>query len=83
MYTVYILEDANGRVYKGMTQDLARRLKEHRAGHTKTTRSMKDLVVVYTEEFQNSKSARQREVYFKSAAGRLFLKKLRARSSAG
>ncbi len=36
--------------------------------------NMDALKVVYKEEFQDFVSARKREVYFKSAAGRRFLK---------
>ena len=74
MYTVYVLKDANGKFYKGVTNDLQRRLKEHCRGKTKTTRSMKNIKVVYTEKFNDFKEARAREVYFKTAAGRRFLK---------
>lgn len=76
MYTVYVLQDNRGRLYKGMTNNLVRRLAEHKGGTTKTTRSMKDLRVVYSEEHPDRVSARKREVYLKSAAGRRFLKKI-------
>ncbi len=55
-----------------MTQNLDRRLREHRQGHTKTTSRMRNLAVAYTEEFDTFESARKRELYFKSAAGRRF-----------
>lgn len=35
---------------------------------------MKDLKIVYTEKFENFSEARKREKYFKTAAGRRFLK---------
>ncbi|MCA9356293.1 GIY-YIG nuclease family protein [Candidatus Nomurabacteria bacterium] len=76
MYTVYVLKDENGNIYKGMTKDLERRLKEHKNKHTKTTSKMKNIVVVYKENFDDFLSAREREIYFKSAAGRKFLKKV-------
>ncbi|MDP2668346.1 MAG: GIY-YIG nuclease family protein [bacterium] len=75
MFTVYILRDQNGNLYKGATSNLERRLKEHRKGNTKTTRRMEDLNVVYTEIYETFAKARAREVYLKSAAGRRFLKK--------
>ena len=74
MYSVYVLKDDDGKLYKGMTNNLPRRLKEHRSGKTKTTRAMRDLVLIYKEEFMNFVEARKRELYFKSAAGRRFLK---------
>ena len=74
MYTVYVLKDNLNRLYKGMTNNLERRLKEHKNGKTKITRKMKEIGVVYTEEFKTFQEARLREVYFKTVAGRRFLK---------
>lgn len=76
MYTVYVLQDNQRRLYKGMTNNLVRRLAEHKGGTTKTTRFMKDLRVVYSEELPDRVTARKREIYLKSAAGRKFLKKI-------
>jgi len=75
MYSVYVLSDMQGRFYKGVTNNLPRRLKEHRSGHTQTTARMKDLEVVYEEKYDTFEKARSRELYLKSAAGRRFLKK--------
>lgn len=74
MFTVYVLQDDMGKLYKGCTNNLRRRLSEHVRGKTITTQRMKNLKVVYTEEFQYFEDARKREVYFKTAAGRRFLK---------
>jgi len=76
MYNVYILKDENGKLYKGFTNNLNRRLSEHKRGKTKTTARMKNLEVIYTEVYNDFDVARKRELYFKSAAGRRFLKKL-------
>lgn len=73
-YTVYVLADDSGRLYKGVTNNLDRRLKEHISGHTFTTRKMSGLVVRYTEMYDTFEAARAREKYLKSAAGRRFLK---------
>ena len=74
MYTVYVLKDSNGKLYKGMTNNLARRFNEHKGGHTRTTRVMGELKIVYTECCGTFEQARVRELYLKSAAGRRFLK---------
>jgi putative endonuclease len=74
MYTVYVLRDSFGKIYKGMTNDLDRRLSEHKSGHTITTSKMKNLFVIYTENYNSFQEARKRELYLKSAAGRRFLK---------
>ncbi len=57
-----------------MTSNLIKRLIDHRSGHTKTTSKMKNLELVYKEEYVTFEEARKRELYFKSAAGRRFLK---------
>jgi len=74
MYTVYVLRDSKGKLYKGMTKDLVRRLREHRSGNTATTKKMSDIEVVYTEGCDTIESALKREKYLKTAAGRRFLK---------
>ncbi len=74
MYTVYVLRDEKGKTYKGVTNDLQRRLREHLAGGTKTTSRMIGIKVAYTEIFDNFVDARKRECYLKTAAGRRFLK---------
>lgn len=78
MYTVYVLQDKNGKTYKGLTSNLQRRLKEHKSGNTKSTKNMdmNSLQVVYHEIFTSRIDARFREKYLKSAAGRKFLKKI-------
>lgn len=74
MYTVNILQDKNGILYKGMTNDIVRRLSEHRNGKTITTAKMKELKLFYKEEFDSFDEAKKREHYFKTAAGRRFIK---------
>lgn len=76
MYTAYVLQDEEGHFYKGMTNDLARRLAEHRRGKTRTTRRMPNVRIVYIEQFQTREEAVRRERYLKTAAGRWFLVKI-------
>jgi len=76
MYTVYVLQGNEGKLYKGFTNNLPRRIKEHRAGHTQTTSRMGNLVVVYKEVYADKSEARKRELYLKSAPGRKFLKRI-------
>ncbi len=75
MYTVYVLQDKKGNLYKGLTNNLERRFAEHISGHTQTTSRMHGLEIVYKEEFNTFTEARKREIYFKTAAGRRFIKK--------
>ncbi|MFZ1654954.1 MAG: GIY-YIG nuclease family protein [Candidatus Moraniibacteriota bacterium] len=74
-YTVYVLMDNSGKLYKGVTNSLERRLQEHLSGKTRSTRALVGPRVVYQEKFSSFEEARRREVYFKTAAGRRFLKK--------
>ncbi len=74
-FFVYVLQDEKGSFYKGMTTDVMRRFREHISGKTKTTKHMQGLKIVYTEEVLSRDTARKRELYLKSAAGRKFLKK--------
>jgi putative endonuclease len=74
IYHVYVLTDENGKLYKGLTNNLERRIKEHRRGKTKTTKRMKNIVLAYHEKYDNFLEARKRELYFKTAAGRRFIK---------
>ncbi len=75
MYYVYVLySDSSGRFYKGMTDSLELRLKEHNAGKTKSTKAFTPWRIVYTEEFDTREEARDREKYLKTAAGRRWLK---------
>ncbi|HEY4480231.1 MAG TPA: GIY-YIG nuclease family protein [Candidatus Paceibacterota bacterium] len=73
-YWVYVLRDDKGKFYKGMTNNLERRLKEHKNKHTITTARMGNISLAYQEEFDSFNEARKRELYFKSSAGRRFLK---------
>ena len=79
MYIVYVLQDNNGKLYKGFTNNLARRFSEHKNKHVKSTKNLSGITIVYTEKFETLSEARKHEVFLKSAAGRRFLKeKLRS-----
>ena len=74
-YFSYILYSTNyNRFYKGHCEDLAERLKQHNHGHTKSTKPFIPWEIVYFEEFETREEAIKREIYFKTAAGRRFLK---------
>lgn len=73
MYHVYILQSQKDlKFYAGLTNDLERRLTEHNGGYVKPTRGRRPLVIVYSEKCDNLVSARAREKFFKSGAGREF-----------
>ncbi len=75
-YTIYILQsESYGRLYKGMTEYIAARLRQHNAGKVKSAKAFAPWEVVHTESYSSTERARTREKYFKSAAGRRWIKK--------
>jgi len=84
---VYVLKSLrDGRRYVGMTENLPRRLEEHNKGLERSTRGRRPFELLYYEEVADRISARGREKYFKSAAGRRYLARIitqRPRSSSG
>ena len=66
MYYVYLLRCADGTLYTGFTNDLARRLAAHNAGRgAKYTRGPRPVELVYWESFSNKSSALRRECAIK------------------
>ena len=57
-----------------MCTDLLKRLNEHNIGQTKSTKALIPWTLIYFEEFESREDVRKREVYFKTAAGRRYLK---------
>ena len=74
-YAYVIFSKSSGRYYKGHCKDIDVRLIEHNAGKTKSIKAYIPWEIIYFEEFQTRKEAVLREKYFKSAAGRRYLKK--------
>jgi putative endonuclease len=74
-FYVYVLYSRHfNKFYKGQTQDLQNRLKEHNTGEVKSTKPFKPWNIIYFEEFIQREEAVNRERYFKTDAGRRFLK---------
>ena len=57
-----------------MTDDIKRRIREHRSGKTKSTKNRGEFNVKIIEECIDRKSARKREKYWKSGCGKEKLK---------
>jgi putative endonuclease len=75
MFFVYVLKSkVDGRLYKGMTDNLERRINEHNLGKVKSTKGYTPWDLVYQEVFDNRMDGRLREVFLKSGIGREFLK---------
>jgi putative endonuclease len=66
MYYLYILQSLKDfGYYIGITDDIARRLKEHNLGKTKSIKNRVPFVLKYKEEFTNKTDARKREIELK------------------
>lgn len=70
---LYILRSKNGRYYIGSTKNIGRRLRQHRLGHTRTTRVLKAYDLVYTEEFDTETETKLREKKLKSYKSRKYI----------
>lgn len=66
MYVVYILKCRDGSLYTGITTDVARRLREHKAGKGGNyTRAHGALRMVYQERCASRSAALKREAAIK------------------
>ncbi|MFA5870663.1 MAG: GIY-YIG nuclease family protein [Candidatus Paceibacterota bacterium] len=77
MYYVYILKSKKtGRLYKGFTKDLRKRIIEHNKGKTISSKFGIPWKIAYYEAFENEKDARREELFLKSGKGRERIKNL-------
>ena len=73
---VYVIRSTKTNyTYTGITNNVERRLKEHRKGYNKITRPYAPFHLLLTEKYPDRKSAREREKFLKSGQGRKFLSK--------
>jgi len=73
---VYVVECADGSLYKGMTNDLYRRYFEHYTGQgAKWTKTHKPKRIIHYEEFGSQTEAAEREKELKTGNGRTWLKR--------
>ena len=78
MFYVYLLEHQTDKSwYIGYSENLKRRLNEHRSGSGSRTTSLKkgNYKLIYYESYLNKQDALGREKYLKSGSGRKYLKK--------
>lgn len=77
MYFVYVLRsEKDGRLYKGFSSNLEKRIREHNSGKTKSTKGYLPWKLVYSEKVESRIEARKREKYLKSGVGRDYLKEI-------
>ncbi|HUS02320.1 MAG TPA: GIY-YIG nuclease family protein [Chitinophagaceae bacterium] len=77
MFYTYVLKSVNHDfVYKGHCENPDERLLQHNSGMTESLRPYIPFKLIYKEEFLTREEAIAREKYFKTSAGRRYLKKV-------
>jgi putative endonuclease len=76
MYYTYILKSlsAVNRFYYGHCADRNERLKRHNAGKVRSTKAYRPWKLHYSESFATKSEAYRREMFFKSAEGKKWLR---------
>ena len=75
MFYAYVLKSINHDfLYKGHCENLEKRLIQHNSWMTTSTRPYLPFTIIYYESFETMEEAIAREKYFKTAAGRRYLK---------
>ena len=80
LITLYVLKGKTGKRYVGITNNLSRRLQEHRSRKTKGSQLLDEFFVLHKETFSDYKSARRKEKFLKSGQGRRWLDELEIES---
>lgn len=84
MLKVYVIESIkDGTRYTGIALDERKRLSEHNAGKNRFTKGHLPWKIIYSEIQPDWATARVREKYFKSAAGRRRIQKIIEGSASG
>jgi putative endonuclease len=74
MYYVYFLKLSNGDVYKGMTENVSRRIQEHSDGKVESTKNYQPSKLIGYEAYLLKSDALRREKYLKTTEGRRLLR---------
>ncbi|MBI4039507.1 GIY-YIG nuclease family protein [Candidatus Daviesbacteria bacterium] len=71
MYYFYVLQFTRSKkLYKGFTDNLKRRITEHRKGYSKFTSRNGEFKLIFYEAFIDKRDAMAAERYFKTGHGR-------------
>ncbi|HLD50986.1 endonuclease [candidate division WWE3 bacterium RIFOXYC1_FULL_40_10] len=76
MYFVYVLKNAKGVLYKGLTRDPLTRLEQHNKSRNRSTKGKGVWELVLIENYNTRAEARKREKYLKSGSGREMLRRI-------
>ena len=74
MTFLYLLLLSNGDIYKGVTEDFERRLKEHQSGKVESTRNYLPVQLIGYEAYLNKSDALRREQFLKKSQGMKLLR---------
>lgn len=75
MYYFYVLKfRENKKLYKGFTNDLKRRISDHRSGQSSFTSKNGEFDLIFYESYLAKEDAKNAEKYFKTGHGREVLK---------
>lgn len=74
MTYVYLLHLSNQDIYKGITDDLKRRLPEHINGKVESTRNYRPVALIGYEAYLLRSDAERRERFLKTTEGRRLLR---------
>ncbi len=75
-YTYVLRSQKDGKLYVGYTANLDSRLKYHNSGKVRSTKNRRPFELAYQEKFGNKTEARKRELFFKTASGRRYLRNI-------
>ena len=76
-YWVYVLRsEKNGSLYKGITANIELRVKQHNDGQNYSTKLKGPWQLIYAEEAENRKDARNLEKFLKSGYSREIIKEI-------
>jgi len=76
MFYTYVLQsEKDNKLYVGYTKDLKQRFEQHQKGKVDATKDRIPLVLIYYEACISQEDATNREKYFKTYHGRMFLKR--------
>jgi len=71
MHYTYVLKSLKDKkFYIGRSDDLRRRITEHKAGKVKSTKNRLPIELIFYEAFKNKLDAIRRENYFKTTKGK-------------
>jgi len=74
MFYVYILLLNNKQIYTGYTEDLKRRIDEHKKGRAEFTSQRLPVKLIHYEAYLLKEDAERREKYLKTTEGKRFLR---------